>query len=143
MAEAPRLKIGIPKELFPGERRVAATPATCAKIAKLGLEVFVEAGAGEPASFLDSAYAETGAKVVDAAKLYAESDFILKVRAPDLAEVDRMKEGSFLISFIWPAQNRELLEKLQSRKMTVLAMDSVPRTTRAQRMDALSAMANL
>jgi NAD(P) transhydrogenase subunit alpha len=142
-AAAPRLKIGIPKELFSGERRVAATPATCAKIAKLGVDVIVEAGAGEAASFLDSAYAETGAKVVDAAKLYAEADLVLKVRAPELAEVDRMREGTFLISFIWPAQNRELLEKLQSRKMTVLAMDSVPRTTRAQRMDALSAMANL
>lgn len=126
---------------------MAATPATAARMKKLGLEVLIESSAGEAASFLDQAYAEAGARVVDAAKLYAEADVVLKVRAPmalaDGHEVDRIKEGALVVSFIWPAQHRELLEKLQTRKLTVLAMDAVPRTTRAQRMDALSATANL
>lgn len=148
MDEAPRLKVGIPKEIFPGERRVAATPTIVARLLKLGLEVLVEAGAGEGASFLDSAYAEAGARVVDAASLWAQAEVVLKVRAPTQLddsrhEVELLREGAMLISFIWPAQNRELLERLQARKATVLAMDSVPRTTRAQRMDALSATANL
>jgi NAD(P) transhydrogenase subunit alpha len=143
------MKVGIPKEQFPGERRVAVTPATAARLKKLGVDVFVESGAGEAASFLDSAYAEAGAHVVP--DVWSECDLILKVRAPLLSpmgagkphEVERMKEGGALISFIWPAQNRELLEKLQGKKATVLAMDSIPRTTRAQAMDALSATANL
>ena len=126
-----------------GERRVAATPQTCTRIAKLGYEVLVESNAGEAASFVDAAYTEAGAKIVDAAAVWRDADIVLKVRAPDLAEIARMKDGTTLISFIWPAQNRELLEKLQAKKATVLAMDAVPRTTRAQRMDALSATANL
>src|SRR5262249_1607585 len=96
------------------------------------------------ASFLDSAYAEAGVRVVpDAATLWAESDLVLKVRAPAPDEVDRLKEGGALVSFIWPAQQRELLEPLQAPKAAVPAMDAVPRTPRAQRMDALSATANL
>jgi NAD(P) transhydrogenase subunit alpha len=147
-AAPPRLKVGIPKETFPGERRVAATPTSVARIAKLGVDVLIEAGAGEAASFLDSAYAEAGARIVpDGVTLFAEADLILKVRAPFDAEggheVDRLREGAALVSFIWPAQNRELLERLQAKKATVLGMDAVPRTTRAQRMDALSATANL
>lgn len=148
MDAAPRLKVGIPKETFPGERRVAATPITAARIAKMGVDVIVESGAGEASSFLDSAYAEAGVRIVpDAATLLGEADVVLKVRAPvpagDGSELERMKEGATLLSFVWPAQNRELLEKFQQRKLTVLAMDAVPRITRAQRMDALSAMANL
>lgn len=139
----PRRKVGIPKETVFGERRVAATPQTCARIAKLGYDVIVEAGAGEAANYVDATYAEAGVQIVDAAALYRDADVLLKVRAPDLAELQRIKDGTALIAFIWPAQNRELLEKLQAKKMTVLAMDSVPRTTRAQRMDALSATANL
>jgi NAD(P) transhydrogenase subunit alpha len=135
--------IGIPRETWPGERRVAATPQTVARLKKRGLTIVVEAGAGEGASTLDSAYAEAGATVVDAAALYAEADVIFKVRGPDLAEAGRLKEGAWIVSFIWPAQNPELLAALQARKATVLAMDAVPRITRAQRMDALSAMANL
>ncbi|MGZ3405532.1 MAG: Re/Si-specific NAD(P)(+) transhydrogenase subunit alpha [Polyangia bacterium] len=142
-APPPRVKVVVPKETFPDERRVAATPQTCARIAKLGFDVLVEAGAGEAATFVDSAYAEAGAKVVDAATLWREGDIFLKVRAPDFDEIARMKDGATLISFVWPAHNRELLEKLQAKKLTVLAMDAVPRTTRAQRMDALSATANL
>ncbi|HXU72639.1 MAG TPA: NAD(P)(+) transhydrogenase (Re/Si-specific) subunit alpha, partial [Polyangia bacterium] len=137
------MKVGIPKESVFGERRVAATPQTCTRMAKLGYDVLVEAGAGEAASFVDATYIEAGAKVVDAATVWREADVILKVRAPELDELNRMRDGITLISFVWPAQNRELLEKLQAKKATVLAMDSVPRTTRAQRMDALSATANL
>jgi NAD(P) transhydrogenase subunit alpha len=139
----PKLKVGIPKETVFGERRVAATPQTCTRIAKLGFDVIVEAGAGEAANYVDATYAETGSKIVDTATLWRDADVILKVRAPDLDELARMKDGATLISFIWPAQNRELLEKLQAKKITCLSMDAVPRTTRAQRMDALSATANL
>ncbi|HEX4462183.1 MAG TPA: Re/Si-specific NAD(P)(+) transhydrogenase subunit alpha [Polyangia bacterium] len=142
-APKPPLRVGIPKEILPLERRVAATPSTVARIRKLGFDVLVEAGAGEAASYLDSAYAEVGAQIVDGAALYAAADIVCKVRVPEPAEVDRLKSGATLISFIWPAQHRELLERLQARKATVLAMDAVPRVTRAQRMDALSAMANL
>jgi NAD(P) transhydrogenase subunit alpha len=142
-----RLKVGIPKETFPGERRVAATPASVARLSKLGCALLIEGGAGDSASFVDSAYAEAGARIVDGATLYAEADVVLKVRAPiavsDGHEVDRLRSGATLVSFVWPAQSRELLERLQARRATVLAMDAVPRTTRAQRMDALSAMANL
>jgi H+-translocating NAD(P) transhydrogenase subunit alpha len=139
----PPRKLGVPKETLFGERRVAATPQTCVRIAKLGYEVLVEAAAGEAASYVDAAYIEAGARIVDAATLWREAEVILKVRAPDFDEIARMKEGAALISFIWPSQNRELLEKLQAKKATVLAMEGVPRTTRAQRMDALSATANL
>jgi NAD(P) transhydrogenase subunit alpha len=137
------LQVGIPKETVALEKRVAATPSSVSRIAKLGFTVLVESGAGDGASYLDSAYAEAGAKIVDAAALYAAADIVLKVRAPEPAEGERIKTGATLISFIWPAHQRELLERLQARKLTVLAMDAVPRVTRAQRMDALSAMANL
>jgi H+-translocating NAD(P) transhydrogenase subunit alpha len=148
-AEPRRLCVGIPKEIFPEERRVAATPATVQRIKKLGLDVWVEAGAGEGASALDSAYAEAGATIVqDADELWKGSDIVLKVRAPGPFgdgehEADLLREGALLISFVWPAQNEPLLERLQARKVTVLAMDAVPRITRAQKLDALSAMANV
>ncbi len=141
--------IGIPREIAQNERRVAATPTLVAKIIKLGAEVIVEAGAGEGAQLLDGAYAETGARIVaDAATLWAEADVVLKVRAPMLRadgkhEADLIKEGAHLISFVWPAQNKALLEQLAERKVTLLAMDMMPRITRAQKMDALSAMANV
>src|SRR5262249_17533129 len=117
------MKVGIPKEQFPGEKRVAVTPGTAAKIKKLGVELFVETGAGEAAHFLDAAYAEAGVHVIP--DVWSECDVILKVRAPIMVgnqhEVDKMKEGALLISFIWPAHNRELLERLQAKKATVLA----------------------
>jgi NAD(P) transhydrogenase subunit alpha len=143
------MKLGIPKEIYPQERRVAATPDTVEKIVKLGLEVQVEAGAGDAASFPDAAYIEAGAKIVpDAAAAYADADIVLKVRQPIARaggghEADLFKTGATLISFIWPAQHKELLDRLAARKLTVLAMDAMPRITRAQRMDALSAMANI
>ena len=144
------MKVGIPKEIYPEERRVAATPDTVQKIRKLGLEVVVEAGAGDASSFSDSVYVSAGATVVPTADvLWAEADIVLKVRPPmfrpgtAVHESDLMKPGAALIGFIWPAQNKELIDRMAARKVTVLAMDAVPRITRAQRMDALSAMANL
>lgn len=138
------MKVGVPKETYPRERRVAATPETVAKLAKLGLEVLVENGAGEAAGYGDGDYSQAGARVVGgAAALLGEADLVLKVRPPSPAEVDALKPGAVLIGFVWPAQNKPLLDRLAARKATVLAMDAVPRITRAQRMDALSAMANI
>ncbi len=138
------MKVGIPKEIFPRERRVAATPETVEKLRKLGLDVLVQSSAGDAAGFSDATYVEAGAQVIrDAGDLFAQADLILKVRPPEAAEVDALKPGAVLIGFVWPAQNAALIERLKGRKATVLAMDAVPRITRAQRMDALSAMANI
>ncbi len=136
--------IGVPREVFPGEKRVATVPEVVPKLAKLGFSVLVQSGAGEAASISDEAYAAAGATVVpDATALWAGADIVFKVRAPDLEEVARMREGQILASFIWPAQNPELLQALAARNVTVLAMDSVPRISRAQKLDALSSMANI
>ncbi|MBW4636428.1 MAG: Re/Si-specific NAD(P)(+) transhydrogenase subunit alpha [Iphinoe sp. HA4291-MV1] len=138
-------KIGIPKEIYPGECRVSATPDTAKLLQKLGFEVLIESGAGEAANFPDDAYRQVNCQIVsDAPTLWKSADIVLKVRPPEIHdEVELLPEGSTLISFIWPAQNPDLLDKLAARKATVLAMDAVPRITRAQKMDALSSMANL
>jgi H+-translocating NAD(P) transhydrogenase subunit alpha len=136
--------IGVPKEIYPGEKRVATVPEVVAKLAKLGFSVMVQSGAGDGASIGDDAYTASGASVVpDAASLWSRADIIFKVRAPSAEEVAAMHEGQVLVSFIWPAQNPELLKSLAAKKVTVLAMDSVPRMSRAQKMDALSSMANI
>jgi NAD(P) transhydrogenase subunit alpha len=136
--------IGVPREVFPGERRVATVPEVVPKLAKLGFGVIVETGAGEAASIADEAYAAAGATVVpDAAAIWSGADIVFKVRAPGPEEVQRIREGQILVSFIWPAQNPELMQALAARKATVLAMDSVPRISRAQKLDALSSMANI
>src|SRR6266404_5409614 len=136
--------IGIPKETFPGERRVATVPDVVQKLMKLGFAVAVQSGAGEAASIGDEAYRAAGASIVpDAASLWSGADVIFKVRAPSRDEVNLMREGATLVSFIWPAQNPELLQAFAARKATVLAMDSVPRISRAQKLDALSSMANI
>ncbi|TDJ57902.1 MAG: Re/Si-specific NAD(P)(+) transhydrogenase subunit alpha [Nitrospina sp.] len=144
------MKIGIPKEVHPGERRVATTPDVIPHLLKLGFEVAVQSGAGAEASFSDAAYTKSGATVVaDAKALWESSDIIFKVRAPeynpdlDTEEVDLLRAGQILISFIWPAQNPDLLKKLADKKVTAIAMDSVPRISRAQKLDALSSMANI
>ncbi|MCP4992560.1 MAG: Re/Si-specific NAD(P)(+) transhydrogenase subunit alpha [Gammaproteobacteria bacterium] len=144
------MKIGVPKEVHEGECRVAMTPDTAEQIQKLGFSVALETGAGEKAHFSDEAYREAGVEIVDDIKaLWAESDIIMKVRAPEchpalgIEETELLREGGNLISFIWPAQNEELMEKLKARKATVMAMDSVPRISRAQKLDALSSMANI
>ncbi len=136
--------IGVPKEVFPGEKRVATVPEVVQKLIKQGFRVAVEAGAGDAAQINDEAYRAAGAEiVVDRATLWAMADIVFKVRGPTSDEVGLLREGGTLVSFIWPAQNPELLQQLAARKATVLAMDSVPRISRAQKLDALSSMANI
>ncbi|MBX3296443.1 MAG: Re/Si-specific NAD(P)(+) transhydrogenase subunit alpha [Acidobacteria bacterium] len=136
--------IGIPKEIHPGERRVAATPQTILKLKKLGFDVAVESGAGVAIDASDAEYQEAGATIAaDAKELWSTSDVVMKVRPPEEGEAEMLREGGWLIGFLWPGQNREIVDKLAKRKATVFAMDSVPRITRAQKMDTLSAMANI
>ncbi len=144
------MKIGIPKEIHSGEKRVATTPPVVEQLQKLGFQICIESGAGDLANFSDEAYREAGAEIVaDAKTLWGGSDLIMKVRPPEkhpelaIDEVELLPEGGNLISFIWPAQNKELMEKLAAKKATVLAMDSVPRISRSQKLDALSSMANI
>jgi NAD(P) transhydrogenase subunit alpha len=144
------LRIGIPQEIHAGERRVATTPEVAGKLIKLGFTVALQKGAGIAADLADEAYSEVGVEIVeDTTKLWADSDIVLKVRAPEphpglgCHEVDLLREGATLVSFLWPAQNPELMDRLAARKATVLAMDSVPRISRAQKLDALSSMANI
>lgn len=134
--------IGIPKESLHGETRVAATPDTVGKLLKLGFEVAVQSGAGALASFDDDAYVKAGAKIVKEKEVYA-ADILFKLNAPTDAEIELMHEGQTLVSFIRPAQNEELVNKLNAKKVTVLAMDMVPRISRAQSLDALSSTANI
>ncbi|HCA57372.1 MAG TPA: Re/Si-specific NAD(P)(+) transhydrogenase subunit alpha, partial [Blastocatellia bacterium] len=136
--------IGIPKEIHPGERRVAATPQTILKLKKLGFDVAVESGAGVAIDASDAEYQEAGATIAaDAKELWSTSDVVMKVRPPEEGEAELLREGGWLVGFLWPGQNREIVDKLAKRKATVFAMDSVPRITRAQKMDTLSAMANI
>jgi H+-translocating NAD(P) transhydrogenase subunit alpha len=136
--------IGVPRETAVGEKRVATVPEVVERLIKLGFRVAVESRAGEAANFGDEAYRASGAEIIDdAARLWAAADIVFKVRAPSMAEVARLREGAILVSFIWPAQNPELMQALAERKATVLAMDSVPRVSRAQKLDALSSMANI
>jgi NAD(P) transhydrogenase subunit alpha len=138
------MRIGVPKEVYPGERRVATTPEVAAQLMKLGFDVTVESGAGAEASFSDAAYEEAGCQVVGSAdELWSSSDLVMKVRAPEADEASRLRAGQTLISFLWPAQNPELLKRLTESGATVMAMDSVPRISRAQKVDALSSMANI
>ena len=134
--------IGVPRELLDNESRVAATPKTVQQILKLGFEVIVEHDAGFKASFEDQAFVAAGAKVGDAAQVW-QADIIFKVNAPTDDEIALIKEGATLVSFIWPAQNPQLMDKLSAKKINVLAMDAVPRISRAQALDALSSMANI
>ena len=134
--------IGVPRETFAGEKRVATVPEVVEKLIKLGFRVVVETGAGDGANFSDEAYRAAGAEI--AQDVWASADIIFKVRAPSALEVARMREGQTLIGFIWPAQNPELMQQLAARKVTVLAIDSLPRMlSRAQKMDALTSMASI
>ncbi|MEH8048397.1 Re/Si-specific NAD(P)(+) transhydrogenase subunit alpha [Gallibacterium anatis] len=134
--------IGVPKELLDKECRVAATPKTVQQLKKLGFDVIIEQNAGFKASFEDHAFAEAGAKIGKADDVW-QADIILKVNPPTDDEIAKIKEGATLISFIWPAQHPDLMKKLSSKKINVLAMDAVPRISRAQSLDALSSMANI
>ncbi len=138
----PLMKLGIVKETRPGERRVAASPNVVAKWIKAGWEVAVERGAGVDANFPDAQFETAGAAIVDRAVAWG-ADIVLKVRAPEDNEVDQLREGGCLVSFLYPGQNEALVANLAARKVTVLAMDQVPRISRAQKMDALSSMANI
>ena len=137
--------IGVPRETFAGEKRVATVPEVVEKLIKLGFRVGVQAGAGEAANFSDDVYRRAGAAIhADAAGLWSGSDIVFKVRAPSAGEIGQMREGQVLISFLWPAQNPELMQQLAARKVTVLALDSLPRMlSRAQKMDALTSMAGV
>ncbi|EIB98727.1 MULTISPECIES: Re/Si-specific NAD(P)(+) transhydrogenase subunit alpha [Pantoea] len=134
--------IGIPKERLPNESRVAATPKTVEQLIKLGFSVTLEHDAGKRASFDDESYLAAGATLSDRQQVW-QADIVMKVNAPDEDEIALTRAGSTLVSFIWPAQNPALLEKLAARQVTVMAMDSVPRISRAQSLDALSSMANI
>ncbi|WP_136068748.1 Re/Si-specific NAD(P)(+) transhydrogenase subunit alpha [Modicisalibacter radicis] len=138
------MKIGAPKERATGEARVALTPESAQHIHKLGHECLVESGAGAAAGFSDDAYREAGVSVVDGAEaLWREAEVVIKVREPSEEEADRLHQGQTLISFFWPAQNEALLERCKARGASVMAMDMVPRISRAQKMDALSSTANI
>lgn len=134
--------IGITKERLPNEARAAATPKTVEQLIALGFSVAVESGAGKLASFEDAAFEAAGATITDPVTVW-QSDIILKVNAPTDEEIALTRAGSTLVSFIWPAQNPELLAKLAARNVTVMSMDAVPRISRAQSLDALSSMANI
>lgn len=140
-----QLAVGVPREVYPGERRVALTPANVELLLKKGYgKVLVERGAGSQAEFPDEAYKKAGATLVDGSQpVWAGSDIVLKVRAPSAQEVGSIKEKQTVISFLQPAQNKELVEKIANRKATSFAMDMIPRISRAQVFDALSSMANI
>jgi len=137
--------IGVPKETWPGEKRVATVPEVVEKLVKLGFRVAVESGAGDAANCDDDSYRAAGAGIAaTAAELWAKSDIVFKVRAPSAEEVILTREGQTLIGFIWPAQNPRLMQQLAAKKITVLAIDSLPRTlSRAQKMDALTSQAGV
>ncbi|MEM9551924.1 MAG: Re/Si-specific NAD(P)(+) transhydrogenase subunit alpha [Pseudomonadota bacterium] len=138
------MKIGTPKELFKGEARVAMTPDSAKQLHKLGHECIIESGAGVAAGFSDAAYQEAGVEIVKtAATLFKQSDVIAKVRPPTEAEVKRLNGNKTLISFFYPGANEELMQQAADKGATVIAMDMVPRISRAQKMDALSSMANI
>jgi NAD(P) transhydrogenase subunit alpha len=136
--------IAVPRETAAGEKRVATVPEVVEKLVKLGFRVAVESGAGDAANFADDTYRAAGAEIIaDAPRLWSSADILFKVRAPSMSELGAMRQGATLVSFIWPAQNPELMRALAEKKATVLAMDSVPRISRAQKLDALSSMANI
>lgn len=138
------MRIGVPKETFAAERRVATTPEAAQQLQKLGFSIAIEAGAGEAAKLRDSDYQAANVDVVEStAALWSQSDIVLKVRAPSGEEVELLKPGQILISFLAPAQNSELLQNLADKKVTALAMETIPRLSRSQKMDALSSMANI
>lgn len=145
-----KIVIGVPKELKSGESRVALSPEGVAKLIHMGFEVQVESGAGAEASFPDLAYSTAGARIVSqTVALWKQSDLILKIHPPletlpeGQQEIEFLKEGGFLICFVWPGQNADLLKKLEKKKATALSLDCIPRISRAQKMDVLSSMANI
>ena len=137
------MKIGVPRETAPGERRVALVPESVGRLAKDALEVVVEGGAGEAASFPDEAYREAGATFGDRAQVFSEPDVVAKVRKPDDDEIGLLRDGVVLIGLLEPLTDRERLDRLAARGVVGFAMESIPRITRAQPMDALSSQATV
>lgn len=138
------MKVGIPAEIFPNELRVAATPKTVKRLQKQGFDVYIQKNAGEKANYSDKEFEEAGAKIVGtAAEIYGQSDIVLKVKEPSVDEIAMMREGLVMLSYLWPAQNQDLLQKLADKKVNAVAMDAIPRISRAQKMDVLSSMANI
>ncbi|GAB1379843.1 Re/Si-specific NAD(P)(+) transhydrogenase subunit alpha [Pararhodobacter sp.] len=138
------MKIGAPKEIFPGENRVAMTPDSALQLQKLGHSCVIETGAGAASGFEDAAYVAAGVEIVPSAEaLFAAADVVVKVREATTEEMGRLRPDQTLIAFFWPAQNAEMLELAKEKGATVVAMDMVPRISRAQKMDALSSMANI
>jgi NAD(P) transhydrogenase subunit alpha len=144
------VKLAVPKESRPGERRVAVTPENVARLIKMGFAVAVESGAGAAASFGDDDYVAAGAEVIaDTRALWQAGDVVMKVQPPDahptlgVHEADLLPEGGTLISFLYPAKHKDVVDRLAARKANALAMDQIPRISRAQKMDALSSMANI
>lgn len=138
------MKIAVAKETEVGERRVALIPDTVARLVKQGLEIWIESGAGNEAFFFDADYEKAGAKIItDADYLWREADILLKVAPPKDREVDLLKAGSVLIGFLNPLGNPILIERLAKRQVTAFGMEMIPRTTRAQSMDALSSQASI
>ena len=144
------MKLAVPKECRPGERRVAATPENVARLIKMGFEVLVEHDAGAGASFPDDDYVAAGATILAGPRdVWQQGDIVLKVQPPaphpglGVHEADLIREHGTLISFLWPGKNKDILDRLAARKATAIAIDQIPRITRAQKMDALSSMANI
>jgi H+-translocating NAD(P) transhydrogenase subunit alpha len=143
------MRIGVPKETRAGERRVAATPETIGRLKKLGFDVGIEHDAGAGASFYDDDYRNAGATVLDDVREVWGADIVLKVQPPDVHptlgvhEADLLQPGATLISFLWPGKNKDVVDRLAARRASAIAIDQVPRITRAQKMDALSSMANI
>ncbi len=138
------MKVGIPKELSKQELRVGGTPKTVQRLIKQGFEVIVQSEAGAKANFSDDEYEKAGATIVKTMKeLYEQSDIVFKVQPPTDDEVEMMHKGLVTLSYLWPAQNPELLEKLRVKGVNAIAMDAIPRISRAQKMDVLSSMANI
>ncbi|MEL6209817.1 MAG: NAD(P)(+) transhydrogenase (Re/Si-specific) subunit alpha, partial [Pseudomonadota bacterium] len=129
------MKIGAPKEIFEGEARVAMTPDSAGQLQKLGYDCVIEAGAGMAAGFSDQAYRDAGVEVVEGADaLWSAADIVAKVRPPSDAEAEKLRDGQTLISFFYPGQNEALMELAKSKGANVIAMDMVPRISRAQKM---------
>ena len=148
-AEAPpagtpysKITLGVPKETMPGEKRIASSPKAVEKLVKLGFTVSVERGAGETADMGDALYAAAGAKI-EPADAVMQKDMIFKVRAPSAEEIAKFKDGATLFSYLYPGQNKPLVDAMAKKKMNVFAMECVPRISRAQGFDALSSMANI
>ena len=138
------MKIAVPKEIAPGERRVALTPEAVAGLVKSKLEVLVEGGAGDGAFHRDEAFTQAGAQIVpDAATLYRQADVVTKVQKPTFEEVDQLREGSVLVSFLQALSSPDLVQRLATRRITSFGMEGIPRISRAQKMDALSSQANI